>query len=129
LTSSNVVGFKNEEGVRYAGQHIIADLWGSTPESHTDDKFIERVLTAAAKDAGAVVLFSHFHTFGEGQGITGVLVLAESHISIHTWPEESFIAIDIFMCGKAQPKVAFQDIREAFKSERVIVGNHKRGVV
>jgi S-adenosylmethionine decarboxylase len=48
------------------------------------------------------VLFSHFHAFGEGQGVTGVVLLAESHITIHTWPECGFAAADIFMCGSAR---------------------------
>jgi S-adenosylmethionine decarboxylase len=59
----------------------------------------------------ARVLFSHFHAFGEGQGVTGVVLLAESHITIHTWPECGFAAADIFMCGSAQPELALALIK------------------
>jgi len=127
LTSSKVVGFKEESGVSFAGSHIIADFWGA--KYTRDEKYIEKVLIKAAERAGAKVLFTHFHKFGGEEGITGVLVLSESHISIHTWPEEKFIALDIFMCGDAEPKIALKVLEEAFKPERVIVGNHKRGVV
>jgi S-adenosylmethionine decarboxylase len=72
------------------------------------------MLRAAALAAGARILHGHFHTFGAGGGVTGVLLLAESHISIHTWPEERFAAVDIFMCGAARPELALAAIRTAF---------------
>ncbi len=69
------------------------------------------------------------HTFEEGGGISGVAVLAESHISVHTWPEKGFAAFDVFMCGDAEPRKAIEVFKRAFNPGRVVVGEHKRGVV
>ena len=94
------------------GTHLLADLSGIAPERLNRCDGIERLLREAAQAAGAHVLHSHFHGFGEGQGVTGVVLLAESHISIHTWPEYGFAAADVFMCGSAKPQLAL-DIIEA----------------
>jgi S-adenosylmethionine decarboxylase len=67
------------------------------------------------------------HSFGEGAGITGVAILAESHISIHTWPETGFAAIDIFMCGSCDPHRAMPVLEAAFAPSRTGVSVHKRG--
>jgi len=85
------------------------------------------LLRAGAEAAGARILHSHFHSFGEAMGVTGVVLLAESHISIHTWPEYGFAAADIFMCGEAQPKLALAIIERAFKSASCIVQTIARG--
>lgn len=97
---------------RPAGVHLLADLHGVDPALLTDAAQIDALLRAAALAAGARILHSHFHTFGPGMGVTGVLLLAESHISIHTWPEVGFAAADIFMCGAATPQLAL-DLIEA----------------
>lgn len=81
------------------GRHLIADLKGGTALS--DLALIEQSLRAAAAAANACLLSVHLHHFGEGQGVTGVALLAESHISIHTWPETGDIAVDLFICGPA----------------------------
>jgi len=65
----------------------------------------------------------------DGGGISGVAVLAESHISVHTWPEKGFAAFDVFMCGDAQPMKALEVFKRAFNPGRVVVGEHKRGVL
>ena len=67
--------------------------------------------------------------FEEGGGISGVAVLAESHISVHTWPEKGYAAFDVFMCGDAQPRKALDVFKSAFNPGRIVVGEHKRGVV
>jgi S-adenosylmethionine decarboxylase len=86
--------------------HLLADLHGVEASLLEDAEALQALLTQAAETAGAQVLLQHFHKFGEGKGITGVVLLAESHISIHTWPEAGFAAADIFMCGKARPDLA-----------------------
>ncbi|MEW6021639.1 MAG: adenosylmethionine decarboxylase [Pseudomonadota bacterium] len=98
---------------RPAGIHLLADLHGIEAALLTDAGRIDALLREAALAAGARILHSHFHTFGPGMGITGVLLLAESHISIHTWPEVGFAAADIFMCGAARPQLALEVIDQA----------------
>nr|WP_254451872.1 adenosylmethionine decarboxylase [Duganella vulcania] len=94
---------------------MLADLSGIAAEKLSNCAKLEALLRAAAEAAHARVLFSHFHGFGEGLGVTGVVLLAESHISIHTWPECGFAAADIFMCGSAQPDVALAIIEAAMR--------------
>ena len=98
---------------RPAGIHLLADLAGIDAAILTDPDAIDALLRKAALAAGARILHSHFHAFGPGMGVTGVLLLAESHISIHTWPEHGFAAADIFMCGAAQPQRALDVIDAA----------------
>ena len=92
--------------LRHSGTHLVADLHGIARDKLCDADAIDALLRQAAVAAGATIVYSHFHAFGAGQGITGVVLLAESHISIHTWPELGFAALDIFMCGQAQPRRA-----------------------
>jgi S-adenosylmethionine decarboxylase len=82
------------------GSHVIADCWGLHGDWLTNPKLIEASLVHAAYAADAKILGSHFHHFGPNQGVTGVLLLAESHCSIHTWPEYGMAAFDIFICGE-----------------------------
>ncbi|HLJ04876.1 MAG TPA: adenosylmethionine decarboxylase, partial [Acetobacteraceae bacterium] len=89
--------FVQKDGVKFAGTHLLLDLWGAS--NLTDPELIDRALRDAAEAANATILHSHFHHFGPDGGVSGVVVLAESHISIHTWPERDFAAVDIFMCG------------------------------
>ncbi|EIZ81168.1 S-adenosylmethionine decarboxylase proenzyme [Novosphingobium sp. Rr 2-17] len=89
--------------------HLIADLVDCT--GLDDLTLIETALRDAAGAAGLTVLDVRLHHFGEGMGITGVALLAESHISIHTWPEEGVAAVDLFVCGKdADPEAALKVI-------------------
>ncbi|MES2743645.1 MAG: adenosylmethionine decarboxylase [Pseudomonadota bacterium] len=102
---------------RPTGKHVLADLAGIAAHKLVDCGEIEQLLRAAARAAGAHVVHSHFHSFGPGQGVTGMVLLAESHISIHTWPEDGFAAADIFMCGHAQPELALAIIETAFSPQ------------
>ncbi|HEY6927915.1 MAG TPA: adenosylmethionine decarboxylase [Steroidobacteraceae bacterium] len=90
------------------GNHILADLYGIDAALLRDGPALESLLRKAAVDAGARVLSSHFHSFGAEAGITGVILLAESHISIHTWPECGMAAVDIFMCGAGDAERALE---------------------
>lgn len=119
--------FINKNGLSYAGSHVIIDLWEASGLNERDR--IETALVDAVHECGATLLHIHLHTFEEGGGISGVAVLAESHISVHTWPEKGFAAFDVFMCGNAEPRKALEVFKKAFNPGRVVVGEHKRGVV
>jgi S-adenosylmethionine decarboxylase len=111
-----------------SGTHLLADMHGVADSLLRDGAALEALLLRAAAAAGAQVLFSRFHGFGEGGGITGVVLLAESHISIHTWPEHGFAAVDIFMCGDAMPERALTLIEDGLDAAGCIRHNVPRGV-
>jgi S-adenosylmethionine decarboxylase len=113
---------------RPTGQHLLADLHGIDPARLRSAADIDTMLRAAAVAAGATILHSHFHSFGDGQGITGVVLLAESHISIHTWPEYGFAAADIFMCGASRPQLALDLIQRALEPAKADIQAIERGV-
>ncbi len=107
------------------GHHVLVDLYGCR---HLDDApAIEGILRRAATAAGATIIATHFHPFPSPGGVTGMVLLAESHISIHTWPEHGFAAVDIFMCGPAKAEAAMEVIRDALGSDRVVVKRERRG--
>jgi S-adenosylmethionine decarboxylase len=84
--------------VDFSGTHLLADLFDC---DHLDDEArIEAALRAAVTAADATLIDIKVHGFGAGQGVTGVALLAESHISIHSWPERSYAAVDMFLCGQ-----------------------------
>ena len=116
--------FAVRKGVRCAGVHLIVDLHGA--KGLNDIDLIEHTLRRCVDAAGATLLHIHLHHF-QPSGVSGVAVLAESHISIHTWPEAGFAALDIFMCGKADPDACIPVLREAFKADRVGVEEILRG--
>lgn len=119
--------FITRNGVTYAGSHLIIDLWEA--EGLDDRDRIEQALVQAVDAAGATLLHIHLHKFSPNGGISGVAVLAESHISVHTWPERGYAAFDVFMCGDAEPRRTLPVLKAAFTPSRVVIGEHKRGVV
>ena len=119
--------FVEKDGVKFAGRHLLLDMWGA---KHLDDEvLIERAMRQAAIAAGATTLHVHLKKFGEEGGVSGVLVLAESHISIHTWPERGFAALDIFMCGTCDPYKGVQVLKEALEPESMQLNEARRGLV
>lgn len=107
------------------GKHILLDLYGA--ERLTNLTMIEEALKKAATLCGARVLKTNLHSFGENAGVTGVALLAESHISIHTWPELNYAAIDIFMCGACEPELAIEPLKQFFNASEVSVKTVLRG--
>lgn len=107
------------------GTHILLDLYGG--EGLRDAARLRAVLIEAATRAGATVLSCEIHEFGGAGGVTGVALLAESHISIHTWPEHGFAAVDVFMCGAARPEVAIDHIRSALAAQSHEITTQRRG--
>jgi len=118
--------FIHRDGQTYAGTHLIVDLWDA--RRLDDPEHIESSLIKAAEAAGATVLSSDFHIFTPNNGVSGVIVLAESHISIHTWPERNFAAVDVFMCGDAKPMNTIALLKAAFHPERIGLQEIKRGL-
>jgi S-adenosylmethionine decarboxylase len=117
--------FIERNGARFAGTHLIIDLWGA--ERLDEIEHIEETLRQCVQAAGATLLHIHLHHFTPNAGVSGVAVLAESHISVHTWPEKGFAAFDVFMCGAAQPHKAIEVLKSAFRPERTDVGEYLRG--
>ena len=117
--------FIQRNGACYARTHLIIDLWGA--RQLDDIAHIEETLRECVRAAGATLLHIHLHHFTPNSGVSGVAVLAESHISVHTWPEHGFAAFDVFMCGNAEPHRAIDVLKRAFAPERVEVGEHLRG--
>ena len=107
------------------GLHLLIDFWEA--KNLRDIVHVEEALRQAATACGATILGIHLHSFGEGSGVTGVAVLAESHISIHTWPEINYITLDIFMCGAADPHKAVPVLRDFFEPQKVRIVGHSRG--
>lgn len=117
--------FIERDGVRFAGTHLIVDL---VEASRLDDiAHIDTVLRECVEVAGATLLHLHLHHFTPNGGVSGVAVLAESHISIHTWPEVGYAALDVFMCGDAKPELAIDVLRKAFAPSDIKVDNLRRG--
>jgi len=108
----------------YLGIHLIAELFGCN--NIHDIEHIKQSLEEAARLCGVTVLHSKFHEFIP-QGFTGYLLLAESHISIHTWPEHGYVALDIFTCGKRHPKQAAIYLKEQFGARRMSIREIQRG--
>jgi S-adenosylmethionine decarboxylase len=116
--------FVVRNGVRCAGVHLIIDLYDA--EGLSDIDRIDEALRKCVAAAGATLLI-HLHHFEPNGGVSGVAVLAESHISIHSWPEANYAALDVFMCGDAKPEACIPVLREAFSPKRIVVGEHLRG--
>ncbi|XOB40737.1 MAG: adenosylmethionine decarboxylase [Candidatus Nealsonbacteria bacterium] len=116
-----------KEKTRYAGIHLIAEFWyGKIVE---DKEELKKILITAAKKANSTPLKVDIYKFSP-HGITGVVLLAESHIAFHSWPEYNYLAIDIFTCGdKSIPAKALDYFKKEFKPKKVEIKNIKRGKI
>ncbi len=112
---------------KYSGIHLIAEFWyGKNIE---DPKELEKILIGAVRETNNTPLNIAVHKF-QPQGITGIVLLAESHLAIHTWPEFNYTAIDIFTCGdKANPEKALEYLREVLQPKKVEIKKIKRGKI
>lgn len=112
-------------GPKYLGRHVLAEFWGC--RNVDDPAHVELAMVRAAKASGATILNANMHHFGEGMGVTGVVMLAESHLSIHSWPEISYAAVDVFVCGTADPHLAIESLKQSFMPTDTKVTEHMRG--
>ena len=119
--------FVVRDGVEFAGTHVIIDLWDA---ARLDDlERMERAFHEVIETCGATLLHIHLHHFTPNDGISGVAVLAESHISVHTWPERGFAAFDVCLCGDARPELAADVLARHFAPGRLEVHDLRRGTV
>ena len=114
-------------GDQFAGRHILADFWEVKRMGDLD--FIRETIEESARKASANVLHSYYHPFGDEMGVSGVTISAESHISIHTWPERSFASIDVLMCGNCDPQTTVDYLPKIFKPTSVDLSLNRRGVI
>ena len=115
--NENLGSFSNDQKLSHQSKHLLLELYRCDYEKLNDESFLRCTLNKAAKLAKATVLNLISNKF-EPQGVTAIALLAESHISIHTWPESNYSAVDIFTCGQNMlPELASQYLIEALKAE------------
>ena len=119
--------FKKTHDMTFAGTHLLIDIW----QAHGLDEMerVENALRDSTNISNATLIQTHLHRFTPSGGISGIAILAESHISIHTWPERGYAAVDIFMCGDTQPDLAIPVLEEAFLTRQIEVSTVRRGRV
>lgn len=107
------------------GRHLLCEMYGA---SHLDDiEHVTQALHRVARTCEATILDTRLHPFEENGGVTGVVLLAESHITIHTWPEHEYAAVDIFMCGHCDPEEGVSVLEEAFVPDILQQATFERG--
>ncbi|UWQ48191.1 adenosylmethionine decarboxylase [Leisingera caerulea] len=116
--------FIRKDGKVFAGTHLIIEVMKGT--GLDCEERIQNAFRKCVEVCGATLLHIHTHKFSP-QGVSGVAVLAESHISVHTWPEIGYGAFDVFMCGDAEPWKAVGVLKEAFSTDMVEVRELLRG--
>jgi S-adenosylmethionine decarboxylase len=131
ITAKQIVG---PHFIAALGQHLLADLFGIAPSKLADDELLRSLLELAAGRSGLhpitePIVVSFKAVAPEGQaGVTGFIVLAESHIAFHSYPELGFLAVDVFTCGaNANPQAALDVFVERFEPERTVVHSYARG--
>jgi S-adenosylmethionine decarboxylase len=124
-TKRSIQWVVTKKQTKYSGIHLIADFWyGKVIE---DPKRIKKILIKAVKEANNTPLKIAIHKF-QPQGITGIVLLAESHIALHLWPEFNYIAIDIYTCGdKGTSEKALEYLKKEFQPKKVEIKKIKRG--
>ena len=121
----------NKEDTHFAlGRHMTVEFYDCDPKIIADPEHVKKAFLDAAKASGATVLDHSFHIF-EPQGVSGVVLIAESHFSVHAWPEHDYAAVDLFTCSDdINLKVAIETIRTALGAEEAIVSSDmRRGII
>lgn len=115
-------------GMEGLGTHVIAELFSCNEFCINNSKKIEEVMLAAAELSRATVIKHFFHEFYP-YGVSGVVIIAESHFTIHTWPEYGYVAVDIFTCGDFDYQAALNYIKKKLETERCSVFQFQRGIL
>ena len=108
------------------GKHTLIEFHGCDRGVLSDTPAVERHMRAAADASGLTVVESVFHRF-KPWGVSGVVIISESHLAVHTWPEHGYAAVDLFTCGDARPDGAVGYLAKAFRSAGVRLATHDRG--
>lgn len=110
------------------GRHLLIELW-SCNDRINDPHAVEQSLVEAVEAAGATLLHVHVHQYAP-QGVTGIAILAESHFAIHSWPENDYVAADLFTCGDStNPQAAIAVLERNFEPQQVDVQVVERGTI
>ena len=109
------------------GRHLLVEYWGCEADVLDDVGAVEALMKRAAEAAGATLVESVFHRFCP-QGVSGVVVVEESHLSIHTWPEKGYAAVDFYTCGDCEPERAHEELRRVLKPRRAEKIRVRRGL-
>lgn len=109
------------------GHHLLVEFYNCNPAMLDEVEMIEHHMNEAARRCGATIVQSGFHRF-EPYGVSGVVVISESHLAIHTWPEYGYASVDLFTCGDdVQPLIAYEYLREVFEAKGAEIQMIKRG--
>ncbi len=119
--------FQVPAATRPLGRHIHLDLYDCTAGILSTPADAERILNAAANKMNATIVGSHFHAFNP-YGVSGVVIIAESHLTVHTWPEYNFAAVDVFSCGELDLDAGIKLLVAEFGAQRHDVAGFDRGV-
>lgn len=109
------------------GRHLIAELYGCADARLDDLQGVRNSMLRAAEIVGATVVGETFHRFAP-QGVSGTVVIAESHLSIHTWPERGYVSIDIYTCGGLDPHLGLRHLAVAFAAQSTRTHEVVRGL-
>ena len=113
----------------HLGRHVLAEFFECDPNTLNSIDKVEKYMMEAALECGATIVQKCFHMFSP-YGVSGVVIISESHLAIHTWPELGYAAVDLFTCGsKCDPKVAYEFLKNKFSSKRATFTELKRGII
>lgn len=120
---------KNGKTQTHLGQHVLAEFFECDPNILNNVSMVEKSMIEAALECGATVVQKCFHMFNP-YGVSGVVIIAESHLAIHTWPELGYAAVDLFTCGdKCDPKISYEYLKKKFNSKNASFQELKRGII
>lgn len=129
ITSPFATVKENGKKQIHLGQHVLAEFFECDPNILNNVSLVEKLMTEAALECGATIVQKCFHMFNP-YGVSGVVIIAESHLAIHTWPELGYAAVDLFTCGDScDPKVSYEYLKKKFNSKNASYKELKRGII